>query len=168
MIAVTESDNLVGLQRPTDRLAHRASRVALPLALGIALLVRALLIARAPGILDGDEALVGIQAERIAAGTEHPLPVFFYGQPYMGALEAYLAAGLFRLVGPSVPALRLVPLFFALLLVALTYELARRVAGRPAASVAALLAALPPLYVGVWSVKARGGTWRPSRSARRC
>src|SRR5256714_7229142 len=157
MIAVTVSDNLVGLRRPTDRLAHRASRVALPLALGIALVVRVLRIARAPGILDGDEALVGIQAERIAAGAEHPLPVFFYGQPYMGALEAYLAAGLFRLVGPSVQALRLVPLFFALLLVVLTYELARRVAGRPAASVAALLAALPPLYVGVWSVKARGG-----------
>src|SRR5439155_26710313 len=103
MIAITESDNLVGLQRPTDRLAHLASRVALPLALGIALVVRVLLIARAPGVLDGDEALVGIQAEHIAAGADYPLPVFFYGQPYMGSLEAYLAAGIFRLIGPSVP-----------------------------------------------------------------
>src|SRR3954447_15130924 len=119
MIAVTESDNLVGLQRPTDRLSRPSLSAGLPLALGIAVVVRVLLIARAPGILDADEALVGIQAERIAAGAAHPLPVFFYGQPYMGALEAYLAAGLFHLVGPSVPALRLVPLFFALLLVAL-------------------------------------------------
>src|SRR5437763_3515189 len=120
MIAVTESDNLVGLRRPTDRLAHRASRVALPLALGIALVVRVLLIARAPGILDGDEALVGIQAERIAAGAEHPLPVFFYGQPYMGALEAYLAAGLVRLVGRSVAELGLESLYFGMLLGVMT------------------------------------------------
>src|SRR5438067_1468492 len=157
MSAVIESDNRIGLERPMDRVAHLASRVALPLALGIALVVRVLLIARAPGILDGDEALVGIQAQRIAASVEHPLPVFFYGQPYMGTLEAYLVAGLFRLVGPSVPALRLAPLFFALLLVALTYELARRVAGHQAAGVAALLAALPPLYVD--NVYTRGATF---------
>lgn len=157
MIATTETDNLAGVQRPGERVMLVAARLALPLALCLALLMRLFLIVRAPGVLDGDEALVGIQAERIASGAAHPLPVFFYGQHYMGSLEAYLAAGLFRLVGPSVPALRLVPLFFALLLVALTYELARRVAGRDAANLAALLAALPPLYVGVWSLKARGG-----------
>lgn len=157
MFAASDTDNLAGVHLPTERAWLALSRLGLPLALCLALAVRLLLIMRAPGVLDGDEALVGIQAERIAAGVEHPLPVFFYAQPYMGSLEAYLAAGIFRLIGPSVPALRLVPLFFALLLVALIYELTRRVAGRDAAFIAALLAACPPLYIGVWSLKARGG-----------
>lgn len=36
---------------------------------------------------------------------EHPL--FFYGQNYMGAIEAYLGAAAFRLFGVSVFSLRL-------------------------------------------------------------
>lgn len=156
-MAVIETDNRTGVLRRGDRALLLATRFALPLTLVLAVVVRVFLIVRAPGVLDGDEALVGIQAERIAAGTAHPLPVFFPGQPYMGALEAYLAAGVFHLVGPSVPALRMVPLTFALLLVALTYELTRRIMGRQAAAFAALVAALPPLYVGIWSLKARGG-----------
>ena len=157
VIAAARSDNVAGTPHRWGRVALLLSRLGLPLALALALVLRLSLIARAPGVLDGDEALVGIQAEHIAAGTAHPLPVFFYGQHYMGSLEAYLAAGVFRLVGPSVPALRLVPLFFALLLVALVYDLARRVVGRQAALPAALLAACAPVYVGVWSLKARGG-----------
>jgi len=160
MVAVTESDNRVGTRRAGSRgtLAWAlAPRYALPLTLLLALVVRVALIVRAPGVLDGDEALVGIQAESIAAGAARPLPVYFYGQHYMGALEAYLAAGVFRLIGPSVVALRLVPLLCALLFVLLTYELGRRVVGRQAALAAALLAALAPLYPAVWSLKARGG-----------
>jgi len=160
MVAITESDNRAGTCPAGSRIARARSllaRYALPLTLLLTLAARVALIARAPGVLDGDEALVGIQAESIAAGAAHPLPVYFYGQHYMGALEAYLAAGVFRLVGPSVPALRVVPLLFALLLVLLTHELARRVVGRQAARCAALLAALAPLYPAVWSLKARGG-----------
>jgi len=126
-------------------------------ALILALGVRLYLIFSAPELLDGDEALVGLQAQAIATGTEHPLPVFFYGQPYMGSLEAYVAAALFRVAGPSVVALRLSPLSSALVLVILTYWLARRTCGRRAANVAVGLAALPPLFIGAWSVKARGG-----------
>jgi hypothetical protein len=156
MVLASRTDNLADVQHPSERVMLRLSRLGLPLALGLAVIVRVLLIWRAPGVLDGDEALVGIQAERIAAGIER-FPVFFYGQHYMGSLESYLAAGLFHLIGPSVPALRLVTLAFALLLVVQVYELARRVAGQGAANAAALLAALPPPYIGVWSLKARGG-----------
>jgi len=157
MVAITTSDNLATAAVPTRRPARLVARLVLPLALLLAVAARAFLIVRAPGVLDGDEALVGLQAQSIAAGSAHPLPVFFYGQHYMGSLEAYLCAAVFRLIGPSVPALRLAPLLCALLLVLLTYDLARRVAGRQPAGLAALLAALPPLYVGVWSIKARGG-----------
>ena len=54
-------------------------------------------------MIDGDEALVGMQAERILQGH---FPVYFYGIPYFGSLEAYLASILFAIFGPSPWALR--------------------------------------------------------------
>ena len=46
-----------------------------------------------------DESTVGEMAINIAYHGDHP--VFFYGQNYMGALQAYLAAGMFVLTGAS-------------------------------------------------------------------
>src|SRR5207237_4835059 len=54
---------------------------------------------------DSDEGTMGIAALHIA--YHGALPIFYYGQGYMGTLEAYLAAPLFRLIGPSVFSLRL-------------------------------------------------------------
>src|SRR5205807_5766639 len=59
------------------------------LCLLIALGIRILLVIQTHGFIDGDEALVGIQAQHILHGE---LPVYYYGQPYMGSLEAYLIA----------------------------------------------------------------------------
>ena len=73
------------------------------LCLLITLGIRVFLIIHTHNVIEGDEALVGIQAERILHGD---FPVYFYGQAYMGSLEAYLVAGLFALFGPSVWALR--------------------------------------------------------------
>ena len=56
-------------------------------ALMLALLLRVILIIHAGGVMDGDEALVGIQAEHILHGER---PIYFYGQAVMGSLEAYL------------------------------------------------------------------------------
>jgi len=47
--------------------------------------------------LNADEAIPGLMARHIADASE--LPVFYYGQPYFGALEAYRIAGLFALLG---------------------------------------------------------------------
>ncbi|GCF10953.1 hypothetical protein KDI_45170 [Dictyobacter arantiisoli] len=70
---------------------------------------------------------MGIMALHIQKG-EHP--VFFYGQAYMGALEAYLGAGLFFLSGRSAFSLRLglilLYLFFLLCLYLLTARLYTR------------------------------------------
>ena len=41
--------------------------------------------------LEPDEAVVGLMAKHISEGRE--LPVFYYGQPYLGSLEAFLVAG---------------------------------------------------------------------------
>src|SRR5258708_2448109 len=65
-----------------------------------------------------DEGTMGEMAMNIALRGEHP--VFFYGQDYMGALQAYLAAGLFRLFGVSLFTLRLGLVFlFALFLISM-------------------------------------------------
>ena len=57
-----------------------------------------------------------IMAMHILYNGEHP--IFFYGQNYMGTLEAYLGSAFFYLFGVSVFSLRLGPvLFFALFLV---------------------------------------------------
>src|SRR6266849_7240779 len=68
------------------------------LCLLFALMIRIWLIAHTHGVIDGDEVLVGIQAEHILRGE---LPIYFYGQPYMGSLEAYLVALFVAIGGPS-------------------------------------------------------------------
>lgn len=80
------------------------ARVALALGAAGTVYRAALVLAGAPPT-NSDEATMGLMALHIAEHTS--LPVFFYGQHYMGAIEAYLAAPLFALLGPSTPVLRL-------------------------------------------------------------
>ena len=70
-----------------------------------AALLRILLISQGYLVTNSDESTMGLMALHIANRGEHP--IFFYGQNYMGSLEAYLGAGLFRLFGPSTFTLRL-------------------------------------------------------------
>ncbi|MGW0435023.1 ArnT family glycosyltransferase [Micromonospora sp. NPDC003197] len=88
----------------------------------------ALLLADAPPT-NSDEATMGLAALRIARGED--FPVWFYGQAYMGTLEAYLAAPIFALFGPSVLALRLPTLAMFALFLALSWRLTRRLGGDP-------------------------------------
>src|SRR5258708_2280431 len=135
-------------------------RAPLAAALLLALAARIFLVARSHAMLDGDEALIGIQAESILRGAR---PFYFYSQPYMGSLEAYLAAALFRVFGPSAWALRAVPLLLALPLVYLTWRLAHELLPTRAkttpllAGLAALFAAAPPLYDAVAELRTWGG-----------
>src|SRR5256885_979563 len=130
-------------------------RSPLWLCLVLTLIARVWLIYHAQGLIDGDEAQIGVQALRILQG-EHP--AYFYGQPYMGSLTAYLLAPLLGLVGPEAWALRSESLCFSLLLVYLTWLLAGALADSAKLSaavrlrfqtIATLVAALPPLYHGV-------------------
>ncbi len=129
----------------------------------LAFILRMWLVIRTHGLVDGDEALVGIQAEHILRGE---LPIYFYGQPYMGSLEAYLAALVFAIFGPSAWALRTEPALLSLALVWLTWRLATALAdsaqlppyaGRLFMTIAALLAAIPPLYDAVAELRTWGG-----------
>ncbi len=68
--------------------------------------------------MNSDEGTMGLMARHIAYQGE--LPIFFYGQGYMGALEAYAGSILFHLFGPSFFSLRLgLVLFYAAFLLAL-------------------------------------------------
>ena len=101
----------------------RPARVALLLG-GAGVLYRlGLLLSDVPPT-NSDEATMGLAALHIAEGRD--FPVFFYGQHYMGTLEAYLAAPLFLAFGPSTLALRMPNLLLYAAFVLLAYRLARR------------------------------------------
>jgi hypothetical protein len=106
-------------------------------------------------VLDGDEAIVGLMAKHIVEGGQ--VPIFYYGQHYMGSLEAILVSGLFSLMGVSTVALKAVPFLFSLALVPLVYRLGREITGEFGARVATILIAIPPSPLVIWSSMARGG-----------
>ena len=92
----------------------------------------------APGVrFDADQAVVGLMAAHISEGRA--FPVFFYGQSYLLAVEAYLAAPVMWLLGPTEVALKL-PLLAMNAAAALLAVAAR--ATRAAAGLA-FVAALP-------------------------
>jgi hypothetical protein len=105
--------------------------------------------------IDGDEAIVGLMGMHILAGRD--IPVFYYGQHYMGSLEAIMSSVSFWLFGMSPFTLQLVPLLWSLALIPLIYLLGRSIFGARAGFIAALLTAVPPPALLVWSSKARGG-----------
>ena len=107
------------------------------------------------GEIDGDEAVVGLMARHIAFLGERP--VFYWGQPYLGSLEAFSAAPLFRLFDSSTLLLKLVPTAYSLGFLALSAILARSLFGLGAGLATAAYMALPPAMWAVWSTKARGG-----------
>jgi 4-amino-4-deoxy-L-arabinose transferase-like glycosyltransferase len=102
-----------------------------------------------------DEGVVGLMGKHILEGRE--LPVFFYGQDYLGALEAYCAAASFALFGVGLTELRLVPFVFSLAVLAVVYRLAYVGYSVAAARWATALAAIAPMYFLQWNLKARGG-----------
>ena len=70
---------------------------------------------------NADEAVVGLMARHILQGER---PIFFYGQAYMGSLDAFLVAGGFILFGQQVWVIRLVQMILYLGLIISTIALA--------------------------------------------
>jgi hypothetical protein len=96
--------------------------VALALGLAGVAYRLALVLRTVPGA-NSDEATMGLAAIHIARGEG--LPVYLYGQHYMGTLEAYLAAPLFAVFGASTALLRLPLLGLYASFVYLMYRLTR-------------------------------------------
>lgn len=74
-------------------------------AIALAALLRISLLYLGWPSTNSDEGTMGLMALHIAHRQDYP--IFFYGQNYMGSLEAFLGAILFHLIGPSLFALRL-------------------------------------------------------------
>src|ERR1700730_11063300 len=98
------------------RLKSHPYEIAALIIIALAVSLRIILIAKGWPETDSDEGTMGLEAMHIAFRGEHP--VFLYGQNYMGMIEAYLGALLFRLFGVSLFSLRLgMVLIFTLFLV---------------------------------------------------
>ncbi|MFY1637586.1 hypothetical protein ACN27F_30665 [Solwaraspora sp. WMMB335] len=93
--------------RVAGRLHPATILTALFVTLGVLYRFLALLWSVPP--TNSDEATMGLAAIHISKAES--FPTFFYGQNYMGTLEAYLAAPIFALFGPSVISLRIPNLF---------------------------------------------------------
>ena len=103
---------------------------------------------------NGDEAIVGLMARHILEGE---IPVFYYGQEYLGSLEALVASFYFRLFGSSPLVLKLSPFSFFLLFQVLCYFLFKKIGGRIVAFIACQFLVLSSSALLIWSVAARGG-----------
>ncbi|MDQ3810514.1 MAG: glycosyltransferase family 39 protein [Chloroflexota bacterium] len=122
--------------------------------LAAALALRLSLLVRAEWLLEGDDALSTLMAFDVLAGAR---PIMLKNQAYASAWEPYMMAVSYTLFGVSRVSARLPALLGSLACIGTCWLLAREVAGAAAAWFAALLAALPPVYVLVLGLK----PWAP-------
>jgi len=102
--------------------------------------------------LGGDESVIGIMSLRVMAGE---FPVFFYGQNFMGSLEAYLSAVLVLGFGPQAWVLELLPVILSFLFLFLIRQLGRNFFSEKVVLMALLYLALPPCFYLDWTHEAR-------------
>lgn len=104
---------------------------------------------------NSDEAIVALMAQHILEGER---PVFFYGQWYMGSLDAYLISGVYKLTGAQVWGVRLVQIFLYSLTIITTGILAKQLTGKWKVGVlAAWLLALPNVSTTLYTTVSIGG-----------
>jgi 4-amino-4-deoxy-L-arabinose transferase-like glycosyltransferase len=101
-----------------------------------------------------DTGTVGLMSVNIVHGDR---PLFFYGQPYFGALEAYLAAIFVYLFGFSEFVVSLSPICFTLAWIIFSYLLFSRIHNSTAGLIAAACTAFPGYYVFWYSIATYGG-----------
>ena len=129
--------------------------LCLPVLLGVYFLIR-WVMASSPFFAETyyDEAVTGNMALHILKGENQ---LFFWGQPYMGSLEAYLASSLFFLFGPSAFTLHLADILICAFLLFMAYRIGTLTGGRPVGLLAAAFWAFSPLYLSVIGLLATGG-----------
>jgi hypothetical protein len=110
---------------------------------------------------DSDQAVMGLMAKHLVEGRAFPL--FLYGQNYILAVQAWMAAPFFLIAGPSVAALKLPLLLINLVVGVLLIRLLEREVGlRPAlALVPVLFFALVPPGTAALLLATSGGNLEP-------
>ena len=123
--------------------------------MALAIALRLVLLAAGAFSFNSDEAVLTLMARHILQGER---PAFFYGQTYMGSLDAYLVAGAFGLLGESILVERLVQVMLYALIVLVGYGVAWRITGnRRIALMTALLFANPPVLSILYTTVSQGG-----------
>ncbi len=104
---------------------------------------------------NSDEAVVALMARHILQGE---WPVFFYGQAYMGSLDAFLVAASFALFGQHIWVIRLVQGLLYLGVLWTTCLLGARLLGsRRLGLLAVWLLAIPPVVMTLYTTASLGG-----------
>ncbi|HWQ04536.1 MAG TPA: hypothetical protein VN452_04200 [Longilinea sp.] len=105
---------------------------------------------------NGDEAIVGLMARHILLQSERP--AFFYGQAYMGSLDAYLVTAAFAIFGIQIWVIRLVQVLLYLGTLATTVWVCQYFFGSwEAGMIAAALLAIPPVNMTLYTTASLGG-----------
>ena len=157
---------MTGPSEPSEHLTvskpFRRERVAVMAIVALVIVARsAIFIFWEQSHFDSDQAVIGLMGKHISEGRAFPL--FLYGQNYVFAVEAWMAAAVFLVTGASVAALKLpllaVNLAVALLLLRILEREARL---RPAiAAVATLCFVLPPPATAAMLLEANGVNVEP-------
>jgi 4-amino-4-deoxy-L-arabinose transferase-like glycosyltransferase len=104
---------------------------------------------------NSDEAVVALMARHILQGER---PIFFYGQAYMGSLDAWLVAGGFALFGEHVDSIRIVQIILYITYLITLWLMLRRFFVDPnVANFAVLLASIPPVLLTTYTSATLGG-----------
>ncbi|MCX6027398.1 MAG: hypothetical protein NTY23_14265 [Chloroflexi bacterium] len=136
-------------------LAKVNNHLGLVAALVVALALKLSLLLANALPFNSDEAVVALMAQHILRGER---PLFFYGQAYMGSLDAYLVAGGFALFGQEVWVVRAVQVVLYLATLGLVYIFVWRAFRSPRmAAMAALLMALPSVNQTLYTTVSLGG-----------
>ncbi|MET0152107.1 MAG: discoidin domain-containing protein [Candidatus Binatia bacterium] len=144
---------MIGLDGPEGR-ADRASLASLIGAIALGLAIRIALAFAADGKSWSDNAIIALMAMHALSGKFYP---FYWGQTYMGSLEAVVVAPFFALFGVSDVTLSIGLLPWYVLFAVALHRVAARCAGRLAGDIVPWLLAIAPPYVQYQHIAARGG-----------
>jgi hypothetical protein len=147
--------------RATAFFSSRGWRTVLAVAI-LLILIRSLVFVFWPqSYFDSDQAVYGLMAKHISQGRAFPL--FMYGQSYLLAVEAWLAAPVFLIAGVSVAALKFPLLIMNVVIALLLMRIFWREVGLspPLTLVAALFFVFPAPGTSAELVAAAGANIEP-------
>jgi hypothetical protein len=141
-LTLAARERTAALQQTVARRLRLDEWSIVALILALAALGRLVLAAHGWPDFDSDESIVGLMTDDILRHGAHP--VFFYGQNYMGALQAYLAVPFFLLLGATPFALLATATTETVLFFLVLYLFTREIFSREVALVTLLLLATGP------------------------
>ncbi len=139
--------------KSVKKFQNLTGHIWLPVIVAAGLKCALLVTGRIP--FNSDEAIVALMARHINQGN---LPIFFYGQAYMGSMDAILVALGFRVFGQYIWVIRAVQSILFLGTVATTALLGFRLSrSKSIALISGLLIAVPPVNISLYTTVSIGG-----------